>query len=168
MSQTIAEPMTSPQPPPTVGRSLEQLAWLMDRAVKIPGTNITVGLDALLGLLPVGGDVLTGCVQTGLVLVALKHYRVPRSVAARMLRNVLLDVAIGAIPLFGDLFDVVFKANTANLKLLEPFRHDLAIPDVTLTPTRTGGWSTSNSDRSAVRRVRAGRRGAASCHSPRL
>jgi len=91
----------------------------MDRAIKIPGTQITVGLDALLGLLPVGGDVLTGLIQTGIVLAALFHYRVPRAVAARMAANVLLDTALGAIPFVGDVFDVFFKANTRNLKLLQ-------------------------------------------------
>jgi hypothetical protein len=106
----------------SVARNLERLAWLMDRAIAIPGTKITVGLDALLGLLPVGGDVLTGIVQAALVLIALRHYRVPRSVAARMMGNVALDVAIGSIPLLGDLFDVAFKANTRNIKLLEPYR----------------------------------------------
>jgi len=100
-------------------RGIEQLSWLMDRAIKIPGTQITVGLDALLGLLPVGGDVLTGLVQTGIVLAALFHYRVPRAVAARMAANVLLDTALGAIPFVGDVFDVFFKANTRNLKLLQ-------------------------------------------------
>ncbi len=94
---------------PSVARNLERLAWLMDRAFTIPGTKITVGLDALLGLLPVGGDVLTGIVQAALVLIALRHYRVPRSVAARMMGNVALDVALGSIPLLGDLFDVAFQ-----------------------------------------------------------
>ena len=107
---------------PSVARNLERLAWLMDRAFTIPGTKITVGLDALLGLLPVGGDVLTGIVQAALVLIALRHYRVPRSIAARMMGNVALDVLIGSIPLLGDLFDVAFKANTRNIKLLEPYR----------------------------------------------
>jgi len=107
---------------PSVARNLERLAWLMDRAFTVPGTKITVGLDALLGLLPVGGDVLTGIVQAALVLIALRHYRVPRSVAARMMGNVALDVALGSIPLLGDLFDVAFKANTRNIKLLEPYR----------------------------------------------
>ncbi len=91
----------------------------MDRAIKIPGTNITVGLDALIGLVPIGGDVLTGLIQVGIVLVALTHYRVPKVVATRMAANVLLDTAVGAIPLLGDVFDVAFKANTRNLKLLK-------------------------------------------------
>jgi hypothetical protein len=104
-------------------RRLERLAWLMDRAFTIPGTRVSFGLDALLGLLPVGGDLLTGVVQAGLVLVALGQYRVPRTVAARMMANVLLDVAVGAIPILGDLFDVAFKANTRNMRLLDPYRH---------------------------------------------
>ena len=106
----------------SVARNLQRLAWLMDRAFVIPGTKITVGLDALLGLLPVGGDVLTGVVQAVLVLIALRYYRVPKSVAARMMGNVALDIAIGSIPLLGDLFDVGFKANTRNIKLLEPYQ----------------------------------------------
>ncbi len=97
------------EPPPArslkdeaVARNLERIAWLMDRALTIPGTKISVGLDALLGLLPIGGDVLTGLVQVGLVLIALRHYKVPKSIAARMMANVLLDIAVGSIPLLGD------------------------------------------------------------------
>jgi nitrate reductase NapE component len=112
------------RPPPSadpVAELLGRIAWLMDRAITVPGTRVSVGLDALLGLLPLGGDVLTGCVQTALVLVALSHYRLPRHVAARMLGNVLLDVAAGSVPLVGDLFDVAFKANTRNMELLRPY-----------------------------------------------
>ena len=96
--------------------ALQRLAWLMDRAFTIPGTPIKVGLDAILGLIPVGGDVLTGVVQTGIVMIAMTHYRVPKAIAARMAANV--DVAVGSIPLIGDMFDVAFKANTKNVKLL--------------------------------------------------
>ena len=78
-------------------------------------------------LLPVGGDVVTGLVQAGLVLVALRHYKVPRPVAARMMANVLLDVAIGSIPFLGDLFDAGFKANTRNVRLLQPSGHPSTI-----------------------------------------
>jgi Domain of unknown function (DUF4112) len=97
---------------------LDLIAWLMDRAVTIPGTKIKLGLDAILGLLPIGGDALAGIVQTGVVLTAVARYRVPRAVVARMVANVLLDVAVGAIPLLGDAFDVYFKANTRNVALL--------------------------------------------------
>jgi hypothetical protein len=127
MSKSIIEPKpidrdADRQRREAMARNLERLAWLMDRAIHIPGTRITLGLDALLGLLPIGGDVLTGVVQAGLVLVALRHYHLPRSVAARMAANVLIDVAVGAIPLLGDLFDIGFKANTRNIQLLDAYR----------------------------------------------
>src|SRR4051794_15532035 len=96
--EVIRDPRTAGPSP-----ALEQLAWLMDRAIPIPGTPFRVGLDAILGLVPVGGDFLTGLVQAGIVLVALFHYRVPKAVAARMAANVLLDVGVGAIPILGDL-----------------------------------------------------------------
>jgi Domain of unknown function (DUF4112) len=119
------KPTVEPQPDPARDfRGLDQLAWLMDRAIKIPGTRITVGLDALLGLLPVGGDFLTGVIQSGIVLIALYHHRVPRAVAARMAANVLLDTALGAIPIVGDVFDAFFKANTRNVRLLQQLQDD--------------------------------------------
>lgn len=127
MSKVSSEPWTVHHDPDfarreAMARHLERVAWLMDRAFGIPGTKIRVGLDAILGLLPVGGDFLTGLVQVGLVLVALRHYQVPKTVAARMAGNVLLDIAVGTIPLLGDLFDVGFKANTRNIRLLDEFR----------------------------------------------
>jgi len=113
--KTIIEP---PDYVPPGLEGLERLAWLMDRAFKIPGTPIRVGLDAIIGLLPVGGDVVTGLIQAGIVVVAMVRYRVPKPIAARMALNVLLDIAVGSIPLVGDAFDVAFKANTRNLRLL--------------------------------------------------
>jgi len=114
-TDTIIEP---PDYVPPSLEGLERLAWLMDRAFKIPGTPIRVGLDAIIGLLPVGGDVVTGLVQAAIVVIAMTKYRVPKPVAARMALNVLLDIAVGSIPLVGDVFDVAFKANTRNLQLL--------------------------------------------------
>src|SRR3954453_15654233 len=81
---------------------LEKLAWLMDQAFKIPGTPIRVGLDAIIGLLPFGGDFVTGLIQAGIVVVAMTRFKVPRPIAARMAANVLLDVVVGSIPLVGD------------------------------------------------------------------
>ncbi len=108
-----------PQHVPPGMEGFEKLAWLMDRALRIPGTPIRVGLDAILGLLPIGGDVVTGIIQIGIVLVAMTHFKVPRAVAARMAANVLLDTTVGAIPFVGDAFDVAFKANTRNIALLK-------------------------------------------------
>lgn len=133
MSKVSDEPWTVHRDPgfehrEAMARNLERIAWLMDRAIGIPGTRVRVGLDALLGLLPIGGDLLTGLVQVGLVLVALRHYKVPKVVAARMGANVLLDIAVGSIPLLGDLFDIGFKANTRNIRLLDEYRHPQGAP----------------------------------------
>jgi len=139
---TFTTPPKSGHREEAMARNLERLAWLMDRAITIPGTKITIGLDSILGLLPVGGDVLTGCVQAGLVLVALTHYKVPKHVAMRMMANVLIDTGIGAIPLVGDLFDVAFKANTRNLALLQPYRAAKVI-DITPAEARSAIGKTS-------------------------
>jgi hypothetical protein len=139
MSEVFIEPNSihlDPRRREALIHNLEWVAWLMDRAFAIPGTRIRVGLDALIGLLPIGGDVLTGLVQAGLVLVALSHYKVPKTVAARMAANVLIDIAIGAIPLLGDLFDVAFKANTRNIQLLEPYRQQAPIAGDRPSPSR--------------------------------
>jgi hypothetical protein len=122
VSKTHREP-TLPRHDDPIAHVLARVAYLMDRAFTVPGTNVLFGIDGLLGLLPLGGDVATGLVQTGLVLIALGRYRVPSAVAARMMGNVLLDVGVGTIPLLGDLFDVAFKANTRNMALLEPYLH---------------------------------------------
>jgi hypothetical protein len=122
----MSKPHPGPIPPPLedpIAHLLGRIAWLMDRAFTVPGTKVQVGLDGLLGLLPLGGDVLTGLVQAGLVLIAVGRYRVPPAVAAQMMANVLLDIGVGIVPLFGDLFDIAFKANTRNMTLLEPYLH---------------------------------------------
>ena len=123
----------SPLTSPSVARNLERIAWLMDRAIKVPGTKITIGLDALLGLVPVGGDLLTGsCSGGSRAGGGIYHYRVPKVIAIRMMGNVLLDTAVGAFPLLGDLFDVAFKANTRNLALLDPYRRESEPGDATI------------------------------------
>jgi hypothetical protein len=106
-----------------VAQLLGRVAYLMDRAFTVPGTGVRFGLDGLIGLLPLGGDVATGLVQAGLVLIAVGRYRVPPAVAAQMMANVLLDIGVGVIPVVGDLFDIAFKANTRNMTLLEPYVH---------------------------------------------
>jgi hypothetical protein len=98
--------------------SLRGLTRILDEAIRIPGTNIRLGLDALLGLIPGGGDVATG-ILSALVIVQSARLGAPSSVLARMVGTVVIDVAVGSIPLLGDLFDVAFRANSKNLRLLE-------------------------------------------------
>lgn len=94
------------------------IARMMDNAVRIPGTNIRVGLDALLGLFPGLGDV-SGAVFGGYIVLLAARLGVSPVVVSRMLLNLGLDMATGAVPLLGDLVDVAWKANTRNLALLE-------------------------------------------------
>jgi hypothetical protein len=100
---------------------MRDLARVLDEAVRIPGTNIRIGLDALLGLLPGGGDIAGG-VFSGLIILQAARAGAPTPVLGRMLANVAIDVVVGAIPLLGDLFDIAWRANTRNVRLLESWR----------------------------------------------
>ena len=96
---------------------LETLAKLLDVAFIVPGTSIRYGIDGLIGLIPVVGDIITTAISLWLVREA-RALGAPWHVTARMLGNVALDGAVGAVPLFGDAFDVMFRANIRNMKLL--------------------------------------------------
>ena len=96
---------------------LETLAPLMDTAFIIPGINRRVGFDALIGLVPVIGDV-AGMVISSFIVYEAKRLGAPRWLLARMGLNVAFDGLIGAVPVAGDLFDAAFKANRRNVRLL--------------------------------------------------
>lgn len=99
-------------------RSVRALARLLDEAVRIPGLDVRVGLDAVLGLVPGVGDAL-GAALSGWVIVVAARLGAPPSILARMAANAALDALVGSIPLLGDLFDVGWRANTRNVALLE-------------------------------------------------
>ena len=96
---------------------LDALAALLDSAIVIPGTNVRVGLDALVGLFPVLGDVITTAISLFIVYEARK-LGAPKHLIARMLANVFIDGAVGAVPLVGDAFDVMWRSNLRNMRLL--------------------------------------------------
>lgn len=100
---------------------MQELAWLadlLDTRWRIPGTSWRFGLDAVAGLIPGAGDLLSGL--AGLYIFSHAHRAgAPRHVLARMIGNLLLDTIVGSIPLLGRIFDVAFKANRRNLKLLQ-------------------------------------------------
>jgi hypothetical protein len=98
--------------------ALRTLVRLLDGAVRVPGTSIRLGLDALIGLVPGFGD-LAGAALSGIVVLAALRARVPAAVLLRMVLNVGIDMLVGAVPLLGDLFDVAWRANERNLALLE-------------------------------------------------
>ncbi len=99
-----------------IGR-LQQLADWMDTAFEVPGTDIRFGLDALIGLVPGLGDTITSLVALYIVAVA-SRLGVARVTLIRMIANVAVDWLLGIIPLFGDLFDVYWKANQWNVAIL--------------------------------------------------
>jgi hypothetical protein len=94
------------------------LSRLMDAAVEVPALRTRVGLDALLGLVPGIGDLVSAGLGVFLVTEA-RHLGASRWLQARMLGNLLVDLGVGAVPVAGDLFDVYFKAHMRNLKLLQ-------------------------------------------------
>ncbi len=90
----------------------------MDSQFRIPGTPVRVGLDSILGLVPVVGD--TGTLLVTLYLTSYaRKYKVPKRIIAEMYRNAAIDWAIGLVPLAGDIFDVGWKANLRNVALLK-------------------------------------------------
>lgn len=97
---------------------VEEMVKLMDTRFKFPGTRFRFGLDPILGLLPVVGDLTSFAISGGLVLYMLK-YGVSRKVIVLMLLNITLDATIGSIPIVGHVFDFYYKANTRNINLLK-------------------------------------------------
>jgi len=99
-----------------------RLTRLLDDLLRVPGTNLGVGLDGVLGLLLPGvGDAVTGTGSMALLLLALRE-RVPTVILGRMLLNIAVDLVLGVIPVVGDVFDVLFRANRLNLALVEQHR----------------------------------------------
>ena len=101
-----------------VRRNLQQLAWLLDSSIPIPGTRLTVGVDALVGLFPVIGD-LIGVALSSYILSQAARLGAPRSVLTRMAFNIGVEGVVGIIPFAGDVFDAAFKANQRNVQLLD-------------------------------------------------
>ena len=97
---------------------MRRWARIFDSAFRIPGTQITFGLDPILGLFPGIGDLVSPVFSLFLLWHGAR-LRVPKVVLARMVLNAAIDAAIGAVPVVGDLFDFAWKANAWNLALLE-------------------------------------------------
>ena len=119
------------------GRELERLrkiAWLFDQAIGVPGTRWRFGIDALFGLVPGLGD-LAGAVVAVYALHVARILRAPASIQLHMLSNITVDAVVGTVPVAGDIFDFIFKAQTRNLALLEDW---LASPHETSRRSRRG------------------------------
>ena len=103
-----------------LAQQLKGLAWLLDNSIKIPGINYRIGIDGLIGLIPVAGDTVTTLLSSYIIAQAARA-GAPRLVLLRMAGNVLIDTLVGMIPLFGDLFDFAYKSNRRNVDLLSRY-----------------------------------------------
>ncbi|BAZ45597.1 hypothetical protein NIES4102_26230 [Chondrocystis sp. NIES-4102] len=97
---------------------LRRISRILDNAIAIPGTKIRLGIDPILGLLPGGGDTVSGGLSAYIVVEAARM-GLPREVLWQMVGNIILDSVAGTIPVVGDLFDVGWKSNVRNIALLE-------------------------------------------------
>lgn len=103
--------------PAAIRKRIEALEAVLERAFIIPGINRPVGLDAIIGLVPVVGDLLTGLMSAYAIWEA-RNLGLSRWQLTRMGANVAIDTALGAVPFVGDLFDFAFRSNTRNLRIV--------------------------------------------------
>ena len=113
-------------------RRIAFMARMLDDLVTIPGTRQRLGLDSVVGLIPGLGDLASAAVGAWIIVEA-SRFRLPGVVLARMVINTVVDFVVGAVPLLGDLFDVVFKSNSRNLAL---FRRHATDPGASTTEHR--------------------------------
>ena len=99
---------------------MRRVGWLLDNSIPVPGTRFRLGIDQIIGLVPGIGDLIGGVLSLYIIVEAYR-FGVPRTLLARMGWNVALDTLVGEVPILGDLFDIGFKANVRNLKLLDGY-----------------------------------------------
>lgn len=117
------EPDAVLEPVPGISATSRTLTLILDDMFRVPGTQVGVGLDALVGLIPGIGDAGTTVVASAVMADAVRN-RVPIPVLARMGLNLGIDVLLGLVPGVGDLLDVAHRANRKNLRLLEAAVND--------------------------------------------
>lgn len=104
--------------PQSVRQRLEALEQLLERSFHVPGTKIPVGLDSIVGLIPVVGDILTAAMGAYMVWEA-RNLGMSKFQLIRMAANVGIDTALGAVPLVGDAFDFIWRSNSKNLRIIK-------------------------------------------------
>ncbi|MBW0147166.1 DUF4112 domain-containing protein [Marinobacter arenosus] len=117
---------------------LEKFSRFTDSSIRIPFTGVTIGADAVIGLLPGIGD-LAGLVLAGYVLIEAHRAGAGTALKLRMLRNIGIDFLGGLLPVVGDAFDAVYKANTRNTRLLKYYLEAQLAPE---PPRQPFPWMT--------------------------
>ena len=107
---------------------MQTVAYVLDEGIRVPGIDYRIGLDPLIGVLPGAGDLLTGGLSLYIVLESAR-LGVSYTTLLRMIANITVDVAAGTVPVAGDLFDAVWKANKRNFELV--------LDDLTTDPDRS-------------------------------
>ena len=118
--ERIAEALPLGRDPASVRRRLEAAEGLLERMFVVPGLNRPIGLDSIVGLIPVVGDVITASMGAWLIWEA-RNLGMSKFQLARMAGNLGVDTALGAIPLVGDLFDFAFRSNSRNLRIVKRY-----------------------------------------------
>lgn len=116
--EAMAAQMPVGRDPASVRRRLEAMEALLERAFVVPGTRYRIGLDAIVGFIPVVGDLITAAMGSWLIWEG-KNLGMSRFHLWRMAGNIGVDTALGAIPLVGDAFDLAFRSNTRNLRIVK-------------------------------------------------
>lgn len=99
-------------------KRLRTLSERLDESFKIPGTKYKIGIDPIIGLIPVGGDLIGGILSTYIMYSGMKMGASPK-IITQMAVNIVIEFAVGSIPIIGDLFDFFWKANKKNMELIE-------------------------------------------------
>lgn len=94
------------------------VAWIMDEVVPIPGTKVKIGLDPIMGMLPLGGELVASAFSC-IALVEAMRWGLPLRVTWQMIGNILLNLGFGTIPVIGDIFSVIFRSNSRNRDILK-------------------------------------------------
>ena len=116
----IASQLPIGRDPASVRRRLEAMEAVLERLFVVPGLNRPIGLDSIVGLIPVVGDIVTASMGAWLVWEA-RNLGMSKFQLARMAGNIGIDTIVGAVPLVGDLFDFAFRSNTRNLRIVKRF-----------------------------------------------
>lgn len=117
-------------------KKLERLARYLDSLIKVPGFNARFGLDGLIGLIPGFGDTI-GALISSVVISEAGRLGAPKVLLLKMALNIAIDALAGTVPVLGDLFDFVWKANQRNVHLLDSY---LANPRETVVASRLFVW----------------------------
>lgn len=117
-------------------RSLDRIAWVLDRSIRVPGSDFRFGLDPIIGLFPGVGDAI-GAILSSYIMLEAVRMGATISMLVRMALNIAAETIVGVVPVAGNLFDAWWKANTRNVHLLEQFLDD---PDRAARSAKRSNW----------------------------